>query len=180
MIANDLNPNSYKYLLQNALGNKVNHKLSAFCLDAREFLNSFLNTKRTEEVKIENNLESPPFESLPATFDHLYMNLPMDAVEFLDVLKGNFDRNVWKKMPLVHVYSFSKVADAKQILLSRIHQVLGGFDEDSIRIVQVRDISPRKFMFCIEFVMPEEIAYKKVNFEGDSVDVLKKKRKLHD
>jgi len=45
-------------------------------------------------------------------FDHCYMNLPVDAVEFLDVFRGLFrevkDDNVWGDfLPMIHVYGFT-------------------------------------------------------------------------
>jgi tRNA (guanine37-N1)-methyltransferase len=158
VIANDLNPNSYKYLIHNSIKNKVKNKVSAYCTDARDFLTQFLTAKRSG-LGLDNFLESPSVESLPATFDHLYMNLPMDAVEFLDVLKGKFDRDVWKKMPVVHVYGFAHSCIAQKLFIERIKQVWGDFNSDCIALTQIRDISPKKFMFCIEFTLPQEIAF---------------------
>ena len=156
VIANDLNPFSYKYLVENARRNKVAGRFSAFNSDAREFLARFLEGNREENH--EERLESPDVQSLPSTFTHLYMNLPMDALEFLDVLQGRFRRDVWKVMPMVHVYGFAHMAGPDS-LIERIKQVWGEFDSSGIKLVRVRDVSPRKFMYCVEFVMPEEIAF---------------------
>ena len=61
-------------------------------------------------------------------FDHIYMNLPVDAVEFLDVFIGLFDHanfKIWRdpssdshkiKLPTVHVYGFSFEADKQKAM----------------------------------------------------------------
>lgn len=90
VIANDLNPSCYECLLKNAIKNKVTNKISAYNLDAREFILRLLSTK-SEETKCDDSLRSPPMENLPKIFHHVYMNLPMDAIEFLDVFKHQFD-----------------------------------------------------------------------------------------
>lgn len=59
------------------------------------------------------------------------MNLPVDAIEFLDVLKDYGKRMNTDKMPLVHVNCFV-VADSdeksKGLLSERIGKVLPGFE----------------------------------------------------
>lgn len=165
MIANDLNPSSYNYLLQNAKRNKVSRKLYPLNLDARDFLNAFLTQH-----------DRPDLINLPNKFTHIYMNLPMDALEFLDVLKGKFDRNIWETLPKVHVYGFAKQLDCEELLIERIKRVWGEFDADIIKFTQVRDISPKKFMFCLEFTIPASIAYNEdLNFDNE---IIRKRMKI--
>lgn len=158
VLANDLNPASYEYLSKNIEKNKVGGKVKAFNQDARVFLTELLGNGMPELQ-----------EFLP--FTDIYMNLPMDAIEFLDVLKGRFDREVWKSLPTVHVYGF---ANEVSELINRIQGVWGDFDMTCLKFHQIRDISPKKYMFCVEFVIPEIIAY------GSDADKLRKIRKVEE
>lgn len=99
--ANDLNPDSYKWLVQNTKLNKTD--IFCYNLDAREFLVS----------SIKGHLESSTGGEKVPKFNHIVMNLPATAVEFLDCLKSKFDRSTWDEveMPLIHVYSFLIAAE---------------------------------------------------------------------
>lgn len=48
--------------------------------------------------------------SASGRFQHIVMNLPAAAIEFLDALHGSFSRELWEgqPLPLVHVYTFAK------------------------------------------------------------------------
>lgn len=61
--ANDLNPHSYQYLQQNAKLNKCEDLIECSNLDGREFIRNLVN----RGIK----------------FNHVIMNLPASAVEFL-------------------------------------------------------------------------------------------------
>lgn len=91
--ANDLNPDSYKWLVANTELNKV--KIECYNRDARDFLTKAIKGKLGDES------ERRPFK-------HIIMNLPASAIEFLDCLKEEFDPDLWNDhdMPFVHVYSF--------------------------------------------------------------------------
>lgn len=99
--------------------------------------------------------------------DHIYMNLPMDALEFLDVFKGlfkNSDKDIYNKnsLPTVHVYCFSKDLNYDDII-KRAGKALGynnfGKNKSDYLIHNIRDVSPRKYMFCLSFVIPENVAF---------------------
>jgi tRNA (guanine37-N1)-methyltransferase len=90
--ANDLNPDSFKYLQINGQQNKCK-QLYCYNRDARVFLWELQQEilpqkfKTVEEQKI----------------DHVIMNLPASAPEFLDIFRG------WslKTLPRIHVHCFA-------------------------------------------------------------------------
>ena len=119
-------------------------------------------------------------------FDHVYMNLPMDAVEFLDAFIGLYNTantEIWNRddkpegvskgngLPLIHVYGFTTENQdkekAKEFFVHRIGEVFkdcGGFSEDKIlRFHNNRDVSKVSSMYCITFRLPEEVAYHNTN-----------------
>lgn len=91
--ANDLNPDSYKWLVTNTEINKV--KVHCYNQDARVFMKNAVKGKFGDQQQ-------------GLIFQHIIMNLPATAIEFLDCLKGEFDFNIWDAhdMPFIHVYSF--------------------------------------------------------------------------
>jgi tRNA (guanine37-N1)-methyltransferase len=133
--ANDLNPISYKYLQINALKNKcVNLECSN--QDARLFLHEL-------QARVSN-------------IDHVIMNLPATAPEFLDAFRG------WKlnALPMIHVHCFgpktvTNNVEPREDIIKRCSHALGCnvFDAE---VVVVRNISPTKNMFCVSFQLPEE------------------------
>ncbi len=93
--ANDLNPDSYTWLVENSKINKVS--VHSYCEDGREFLRKAAGGTLCNDA-----------ETAWQPFHHIIMNLPATAVEFLDALSGSFDEGLWEShdLPLVHVYSF--------------------------------------------------------------------------
>mmetsp|Transcript_2151 Transcript_2151/g.5406 ORF Transcript_2151/g.5406 Transcript_2151/m.5406 type:complete len:429 (-) Transcript_2151:29-1315(-) len=167
VIANDLNPEGAAGLRHNAIKNKVAESVAIFNLDAREFIRQLVNTPR-EDVQPE--ALTPPMAHLPATFHHVYMNLPKDAIEFLDVFQGLFDASVWGELPILHVYGFSNADDPDAEFLERIAKVWGEIEIPDFRIRRVRDISTRKFVFCLSFTIPREVAFAPKKRQGDEID----------
>lgn len=131
--ANDLNPISIKFLEINSEKNKCSNLHCSNC-DARELLQKL----QVEMVNI----------------DHVIMNLPASAPEFLDSFRG------WKlnRLPIIHVYCFGpkcKQATAtNKVIIDRCTKALG-CSIDNYNIVTVRNISPTKNMYCVSFRLPE-------------------------
>ena len=133
--ANDLNPISIKFLEINSEKNKCNN-LHCRNRDARELL---------QELQVQM-----------VSIDHVIMNLPASAPEFLDSFRG------WKikRLPIIHVYCFGpkcKQATAtNKIIIDRCSKALG-CNIANYNIVTVRNISPTKNMHCVSFRLPENV-----------------------
>ena len=98
VIANDLNPYCHEYLVHNSQLNKVENRIKCWNMCAREAMRKIYK----EKDAYEKEFREP---------DHIYMNLPVDAIEFLDVLANYAEEMRTEKMPLVHVNCFV-VADS--------------------------------------------------------------------
>lgn len=149
VLANDLNPESFRCLVENAKLNRVN--IEAFNLDGREFVTRLCEAATTQ-----------------FPFSVVLMNLPKDAVEFLDVFVGcmpNLDPNA--PLPTIYCYAFCKPESDN--LAARVRRALDCNEgELELDVRKVRDISPKKFMFCIKFVLPRSVAVR--NFKRRKVE----------
>jgi len=148
--ANDLNPTSYKYLLQNGQTNKCQKdKLYTYNLDGREFIHK-MNAEGTQ-------------------VDHYIMNLPQMAPEFLNAFRGYKFHSGDEDRPMVHVHCFGEkprlpqdvsriertVQERCEVALGCPNCFLNGKNDVNIRIV--RDVGPRKNMLCVSFRLPVEV-----------------------
>ena len=165
--ANDLNPISYEYLQKNAKINKCPpERLFMYNMDARQFIQK-MNEDRVD-------------------VDHVIMNLPQLAPEFLDAFRGwRFHDDSRKanerQRPMIHVHCFGEKARTPDDNLRVERQVQqrceialgcdGCFNptncddsssgakranEFAVRIV--RDVGPKKNMLCVSFRLPLEVA----------------------
>ena len=173
VLANDLNPDSYKWLIYNAQKNKVMKHFKAFNKDGRDFLKN--------DVK-QDLIQRRSSKALGS--EHIVMNLPGLAVEFLDIFISdwlNLDekKQVCTNPPLVHVYCFIKAAKtedfkslAKQLVESKLGSIL---TEESIsEIDHVRNVAPNKEMMRVSFYLTKDIL-----LEGSLGEPARKKIKTH-
>ncbi|KAJ8084577.1 tRNA(m(1)G37)methyltransferase [Marasmius tenuissimus] len=137
VLANDLNPNSFKHLSINIKDNDVADSVRPFCEDGRAFIRDifarvaddpfppYLGPKmsKTKAQKLKKDAQkagsSPlvidtPTSSHPPrkTIDHFVMNLPDTAILFLDAFRGVLAseslRKLYDKMPMVHCHCFTR------------------------------------------------------------------------
>eukprot|EP00980_Cylindrotheca_fusiformis_P011369 scaffold2637_cov153-Cylindrotheca_fusiformis.AAC.6 len=135
--ANDLNPCSYRYLVQNS---KKNHckNIACYNMDARSFCHHL------QDRKID--------------FHHVLMNLPASAPEFLDAFRG-FQGTI---MPRIHVYCFAPkdLGEAEKLSKARCETALGcklDTERHDMKFIDVRNVSPKKNMYCISFSLPPAV-----------------------
>ncbi|KAI5416402.1 hypothetical protein KIW84_041463 [Lathyrus oleraceus] len=96
--------------------------------------------------------------SVPKTwehFDHVIMNLPASAVQFLDAFRGLIQRKYWKgHLPWIHCYCFIRATETPASIIAVAESALNASILDS-RFHRVRDVAPNKAMFCLSFRLPE-------------------------
>ncbi|KAK0466351.1 Met-10+ like-protein-domain-containing protein [Desarmillaria tabescens] len=136
IFANDLNPNSAKYLTQNVVNNNVEDLVRVSCEDGRTFIRDVFmrpienpfqpytgpRKSKTLERKLQKqaakNSSTPQNQSdrlvlpLRRTITHLVMNLPDSAISFLDAFRGVLSTPVltehYTRMPMVHCHCFTR------------------------------------------------------------------------
>ena len=190
--ANDLNPASYKGLVDAVKINHVSQFVKAFNSDAREFVRSSAEALLEEEIQVDVSPKVkkvsrsavqttpqalPVWLKQPRTFDHYVMNLPASAITFLDTFVGLyhgqellFTPHTAKRLPMIHVYCFgAKIEYMKKIedeICTEISKRLGypiSRDDDELEIHDVRDVAPLKRMFCVSFRLPADVAFRKIS-----------------
>jgi tRNA (guanine37-N1)-methyltransferase len=135
--ANDLNPISYQYLKSNASLNKCKG-LHTYNMDGRDFI------RMLDEQKVE--------------YHHLLMNLPAIAPEFLNVFRG-WEGN-YSNRPMIHVHCFASKENGETEAMHRCSESLGcalEIERDEISVHEVRNVSPKKNMYCVSFRLPEGV-----------------------
>ncbi|KAK9029737.1 hypothetical protein V6N11_026840 [Hibiscus sabdariffa] len=229
--ANDLNPDSIRYLKINAKINKVDDYVVAYNMDARKFISQLMavpvcesnlepdnsmakacdtcsvkdiddakeeGTKldvREKEVAgtdVKNEVEDVQNSSrtvdssvvaesgnansdhkkkgnahkrmkasvLPKTkawehVDHVIMNLPASALQFLDAFRAIISRKNWQgQLPLVHCYCFIRANETTESIISDAESALNAKIKDPV-FHRVRDVAPNKAMLCLSFMLPE-------------------------
>ena len=137
-------------------------------MDARAFVKMVIEQSNLAEDK-----RAVPTEFL--RFDHVYMNLPVDAVEFLDVFRGLLrDANpaIWYadasdpktlKLPMIHVNGFTykkERDDALAYFVERIGKAMSyDFKADMVHDFHaIRDVSAQAHMYCTSFKLPYDVA----------------------
>lgn len=142
--ANDLNPESFQALENNAVLNKVKN-IKLFNEDGRDFIRDAVSKLWKEQGHL---------------FQHFVMNLPAMALEFLDAFKPVFeglecDFGSDYKPPLVHVYCFTRKPEetVEAEVIGRAESYLGK-NITKFTLHFVRKVAPNKDMYCLSFELP--------------------------
>jgi tRNA (guanine37-N1)-methyltransferase len=162
--ANDLNPSSYEYLVENKQKNKChqdnnNNLLTCYNTDARAFC---------------HQLQDEGID-----FHHVLMNLPASAPEFLDAFRGF----TGKSLPRIHVHCFGPKGskESEEQAVGRCSKALGcPLDIEKVTVHLVRDVAPKKNMYCVSFDLPEETrALPRVKLQQETEEPESKRTKLN-
>ncbi|XP_078000991.1 tRNA (guanine(37)-N(1))-methyltransferase-like [Glandiceps talaboti] len=156
VLANDLNPESYKWLVKNAKVNKVQDRVKCYNLDGRDFIKKVLKEETLKE-------KLKPDTLVEGNSVHVIMNLPALALEFLDSFKGLYtDLSDEVKgnitIPTVHCHCFSKSEEPARDVQEKAEEILGSCLTD-VQIHNVRDVAPNKEMMCVTFQVPKEVLF---------------------
>lgn len=147
VLANDLNPDSFKYLQENIQLNKVGHTVKPFDMDGAQFIRESphlveqwskadhgrvlipLNNsnRRKRQKKDDRKTEEPAaqYESevlIPQEINHYVMNLPDSAITFLHHFRGLFRGKNVKNMPWIHVHCFEKHSNDEEPTMEELHK----------------------------------------------------------
>lgn len=188
--ANDLNPDSYRSLVDGIKANKVLDFVRPFCGDGRAFIRAATADlpKTARTVRTPQNGKIPPrhvqekrnpsparYLVEPPTFSHYVMNLPASALSFLGAFVGLYPKSAEslfrphtnKGLPMIHVYCFSTKSDDNvaqfEEICAEISKQIGfpvNVSDGSLSIEDVRDVAPNKRMFCASFRLPPEVAFR--------------------
>ncbi|KAI9888644.1 MAG: tRNA(m(1)G37)methyltransferase [Vezdaea aestivalis] len=181
--ANDLNPDSYTSLTDAIERNKVKAFVRSFNEDGRTFIPNAARQLLTEEPQAQNAFSGfqrrhrrqvqPTILNRPITFNHFVMNLPASAITFLDAFRGIYKGHerlftplTDVKLPLIHVYCFSvkreDVEEEKREICAEVSARIGHDlfpDTPEVTVWDVRNVAPKKTMFCVSFRLPPEVAF---------------------
>lgn len=121
---------------------------------------------------------APRTVPVPPVVHHFVMNLPASATTFLHHFRGVyagheelFAEGSGNKLPMVHVHCFAVKGDleaANADIVQRIKEEIGvelavgdGEVEGQVSIHDVRDVAPKKSMYCASFRVPAVVAFEK-------------------
>ena len=170
--ANDLNPTSYEYLQKNAKLNKCYaDRLTTYNLDGREFIHRMNN----EGVNVDHFIMNLP--QLAPEFLDAFRGWKFHTRDDGYDISSNTDT---RRQPMIHVHCFGEkarcpedIVRVERQLQERCEQALGcpncfsgdhGISSSSsvavaneFQVRIVRDVGPRKNMFCVTFRLPFEV-----------------------
>jgi len=93
---------------------------------------------------------------------HFILNLPETSIEFLDAFRGLYtlvprqSQSAIRRVR-IHVYAFSSSDPPEKEIQTRVIASLGVWPQD-VTLREVRDVSPSKSMYCVQFTLPRSVA----------------------
>ncbi|KAL7039570.1 hypothetical protein ACKWTF_000031 [Chironomus riparius] len=167
ILANDLNPHSFKWLEYNIKKNKCENYVKTFNKDGRQFI--IHDIKENLLTRIEQRLIDPVDYSI-----HIAMNLPALSVTFLNsfvgLLKGN-GRTIKNShsipTPIIHCYLFVKGIDDSKCMAQELVEKHFGFKlipNDTLKEISfVRNVAPNKDMMRVDIFLTSDILFDNIS-----------------
>ncbi|CAM0945330.1 unnamed protein product [Alopecurus aequalis] len=125
-------------------------------------------TKKRNKKKVKSSGPLPvkPWEHI----DHVVMNLPASALQFLDCFSGLVQKRYWKgSLPWIHCYCFIRSSESEESILCEAQNKLNAKIAEPI-FHRVRDVAPNKAMYCLSFRLPMECLKEETEDPIRSVD----------
>ncbi|KAH9858334.1 guanine-N-1-methyltransferase [Lenzites betulinus] len=186
VLANDLNPSSYKYLTSNIEANRVGSLVRPYCEDGRAFIREAFNRVYDDPLppippprvgggrhNAAAKRPSPPPGAQRPRIDHFVMNLPDTAILFLDAFRGVLSpANAGERtlsglytdesMPMIHCHCFTRQTEPKEAeadIRQRVEEKIGHALGEEATFHWVRSVAPLKEMYCVSFRLPRAVAF---------------------
>ncbi|CAF4755400.1 unnamed protein product [Pieris macdunnoughi] len=172
VFANDLNPDSFKWLEHNAKSNKIDMtRLKLYNQDGKDFICTIFKDYVTDIFNGKKILKNE-------AKIHITMNLPALAVEFLNSFNAllsieDLSSNI-KCDIIVYVYCFAVGEDPVKISKEKVIENIGyDISKDIIDVFNVRTVSPKKEMMRVTFKLSKEVLFSKKLVQNDEPPIKK-------
>ncbi|KAJ7195552.1 hypothetical protein B0H12DRAFT_1169333 [Mycena haematopus] len=152
VLANDLNPQSAKYLFLNVEKNRVEDAVRVSCEDGRAFIQNVVDrlieepfpaysgprkskTQENKERRKQRSLGSQAADSSAPSLSrnrisHFVMNLPDSAITFLDAFRGILSHQgrqevekIYTIMPMIHCHCFTREIEPERARVDILRRV---------------------------------------------------------
>ena len=168
VLANDLNPTSYEYLVKNVKLNNIKTGIQCFNMDGREFIRTVVKEGLLKQL-------TKAQKDKTSNTNHIIMNLPGLAIEFLDAFKEllanhSSDLKCEKSVALPKVYCYcfedhkGETVDKHEMnsflekkVKERVRGVVGDSVDADLAVRYVRNVAQNKDMMLATFTLTWEI-----------------------
>ncbi|GMH04674.1 hypothetical protein Nepgr_006514 [Nepenthes gracilis] len=124
--ANDLNPDSIRFLKINTQINMAEGDVCAYDMDARKFISEMMTVPLQGNNPESCEAEKSSEECHPTTNRETQSKIPAveengsaENLDFLDAFRGIIQKKYWKgSMPLVHCYCFMRSNETEELIIS--------------------------------------------------------------
>lgn len=185
VIANDLNPDSFKWLNHNAVKNKVSNLVKTANKDGKDFILQDVRNVLLEKIKNHDQHKNDTFS--------IVMNLPALAVTFLKYFHGLLTENTDGitslgsiRPPVCYCYCFVKgVEDVKVMAKELVEEQFAVKLEQDVNLQNinfVRNVAPNKNMMRVEIILTNEILFNKNKLkrhQSSDDDTAQPSKKVH-